>query len=234
MHKILIVDDEKPARDFIAELVVSYIPDAVVTRLDNPHKALICMQKEKYDMLFLDICMPGITGLELLEEIKRTAYVPYTVIISAHCHFDYAVKGIELGVARYITKPLHKEKIHEAISLYLKQTQMGSIELKIPKGVHRFEIKNLLALQTLDRGKIKVYTTDAIFPEVIGTLAKLHALLPSNFRYIRRDCILDYQNIKHFNLKTHEVTIVCQNMKVTFLASRSCMKQIKNYFQNEA
>ncbi|MCL2435767.1 MAG: hypothetical protein FWD09_06490 [Lentimicrobiaceae bacterium] len=46
MHKILIVDDEKPARDFIADLVTSYIPNANVTQTDHPRKALALIKKE--------------------------------------------------------------------------------------------------------------------------------------------------------------------------------------------
>jgi CheY-like chemotaxis protein len=46
MHKILIVDDEKPARDFIAELVTSCLPDSEITKADHPQKAIACLQRE--------------------------------------------------------------------------------------------------------------------------------------------------------------------------------------------
>ena len=230
MHKILIIDDEKPARDFIAELITFYIPDASVTQMETSEQALACMQTENFDVLFVDICMPGMSGLELLEQVRSMGKQPYTVIISAHCEFDYAVKGIELGVVRYIVKPLYREKIYEAIRLYLSNIKSNPIDLKVPDGIRRIEIHRLLATQTVERGKVEVYTVDAYFPYVAGSLSLLHSLLPSHFRYIRRDCILNFHAIKHYNLKSREVIVNCQNKEITFVISREKMKEFIAWF----
>jgi len=108
MHKILIVDDEKPARDYIAELVAFYIPDSRITYADNARNALNLLRAEDFDLLFVDIDFGAgqMAGLELLEEINRLGKHIYIVIISAHHKFEYAVKGMELGASRYIPKPL--------------------------------------------------------------------------------------------------------------------------------
>ena len=232
MHKILIVDDEKPARDFIAELVTFYIPDAKVTQMEHPQKALACVQREDFDMLFLDIRMPEMTGLELLEKIHHSGKHPYTVIISAHREFDYATKGIELGVVQYITKPLYKEKIYDAIRLYLQRTKTNMLEFKVPEGVRRLEIDQILAIQATERRKVNVYTNSAIIQNVTGTLSQFYKLLPTGFRYIKRNCIVNERAIKGYNQKSREVTIDCGKQEVRFEVSRENMRALAVFLES--
>jgi len=71
MHKILIVDDERPARNLIAELVASYIPDSKTVQAESAYKALSYLRNENFDLMFVDITMPGMSGIELLEEVNR-------------------------------------------------------------------------------------------------------------------------------------------------------------------
>ena len=234
MHKILIVDDEKPARDFIAELVAFYIPDSVVEQAGNPFQALECMKRKDFDLLFVDIHMPGMTGLELLEKINQTEKASFKVIVSAHCEFDYAVKGMEFGAVRYITKPLYKEKIYDIIKLYLSRKKPDIIDLKVPDGIRRIEINRLIALETIDRRKLKVYTTDTCFPDVTGSLSQLQSLLPQYFRYIRRDCILNYHAVKQFNPKSREVIISSQKKEIAFIISRDKIKEIAAWFDADS
>ena len=233
MHKILIVDDEKPARDFIADLVTSVLPDSEITKADHPQKALTCLQREDFNMLFLDVCMPGMTGLEMLEKVNLKEKRPFTVIISAHREFDYAVKAMELGVVKYITKPLYRDKIYEAIRLYLKSIKMGTVELKVPAGIRRLRVEQIHAILTVDRTRVKVYTSDTLIPFVSGSLRTIYPLLPAYFRYIRRDCVLNYHAITDYNLKLNEVVILCQNEKITLKVSRKHMKELVTQVQRD-
>jgi len=223
MHKILIVDDEKPARDFIADLVALYIPNAKVTQTDHPRKALAYFQKEDYDMLFLDIRMPDMNGLELLEHIKSLGKNPYTIIISAYSKFNYAVKGMELGVVKYITKPLYKEKVYDAIRLYLRKIMTNFLDLKVPEGILRVEHSHIIALETIARGRVLAYTTSGIIPDVTGTLSLLYKILPPNFHYIKRNCIVNNNLISSFNPKTREVVV----SGMVFAVSRGRWKQLR-------
>ena len=231
MYKILIVDDEKPAREFIAELVASYLPDSEIIKIDHPQTALDCLQKEDFDILFLDVCMPGMSGLELLENLHQKGKHPYTVLVSAYREFDYAVKGIELGVVQYLTKPLYREKVYETIQSFLNQVNMTTILLSLPQGYRRVKIENILAIQTVDRLRVKIYMPDAVIPYATGTLSKLQRLLPAHFHHIRRNCILNYHAIAEYHLKWNEVVIVCQNEKITFLVSRENMKELTTWIK---
>jgi len=253
MHRILIVDDEQPARDYIAELAMSCIPNSKVTFAENALDALDFLQTEDFDLLFVDVDFGAgkMTGLELMEEINQMGKRIFTVIISAHHKFEYVIKGVQLGATRYIPKPLdddspeeqhentilyidkplYKDMIYDAIKLYLNVTK-DAINLKTPDGIHRIQIHQLLAIEMVDRRRIKVYTADTEILEVCCSLIQLQKRLPPNFRYIRRDCIVNVDEVKHFNPKSLKVFILCQNMEYSFIASRDNMKDLVALFQS--
>jgi len=107
-----------------------------------------------------------------------------------------------------LSKVKEKAKVAEVelffilkLSKILNETKTGFIDLKTPDGIRRVQINRLLAVESLDRRKVKVYIIDSILPEVCCSLSQLHKLLPSNFRYIFRDCFVNILEIKHLNLK---------------------------------
>ena len=230
MHKILIVDDEKSTREFIAELVASYLPDSEIIKIGRPQTALDCLLKEDFDILFLDICMPGMNGLELLETIQSKGKHPYTILVSALHEFAYAVKGIELGVVQYLTKPLYREKVYDTLHMYLAHSDANTLLFDTSKGFRRINIEQILAIQRIDRTRVKIYTTDALIPYATGTLCNLQPLLPAHFRYITRNCILNYHAIAEFNVKEREVVIVCENERMVFKISRENVKELITWF----
>ena len=236
MHRILIVDDERPARNLIAELVATYLPDARITQAESAQNALHCLQTEHYDLLFVDIEMPEMSGLQLLERLRNMgdAKKPYAFIITAFRKYEYSVSGFRLGILDYIEKPLHSEKIYNAVKMYLEKTKIETIDLKVPDGFHRIQVNRLLAIKTVGRRKVMIYASDAPPQEATHSLAELYELLPPHFRYIRRDCVVNMQEVRHYNLKTKEITIECQNQSYTFGASREIMKEIVAFFNHSA
>ena len=213
-HKILVVDDEAPARQFVECLITSYIHNVKITKIECPLKALVCMENQDFDMLFLDIEMPGMTGLQLLERIRNIGKYPFTVIISAYRKFNYAVKGIELGVVKFITKPLYEDKIYEALNLYLQNLKTNFLQLKIPSGIKFVKINDILVIEKVERNKMNAYTINGIIPDITGNLNQLENYLPSHFHYIKRDCIVNCNVITSVNYKTGEVVIEYQNQKI--------------------
>jgi two-component system LytT family response regulator len=228
MHKILIVDDERPARDYLAELVTFCLPDSKVVKADNAERALACLQTDSFDLLFVDIEMPGMTGFQLLENMQNefSKHIPFAFIISAFHTYKYALQGFRLGILDYIEKPFHHENIYNAVKLYLNTIKSETIAFKVAEGFCRIRISQLVAIQTIGRNKALVYTNSAILKDVSHTLCQLYAQLPSNFRYIRRDCIVNIHEIKSYNLKARNIYIICQNNEYALTVSRQSMKEI--------
>lgn len=111
--KILIVEDEPKARAGLAALVGRMKPGAAVQTAANGVAALELCEKTAFDLIFTDIRMPGMSGLEMLD--KLDARCRQIVIISGYADFSYAQHAIQRGVADYLLKPVSPAKIRQAL-----------------------------------------------------------------------------------------------------------------------
>lgn len=106
MYTVLIVEDEKPARE-VFKLLISSRPERfeIVGEASNGRDGLALYEELQPDFLVTDITMPIMSGLELLEEIRsRQLKMPQTIILSCHQDFHYAQKAMGLGAASYLLK----------------------------------------------------------------------------------------------------------------------------------
>ncbi|HET9165868.1 MAG TPA: response regulator, partial [Candidatus Angelobacter sp.] len=81
------------------------------TVCDNPIKALEMIKSEKYDVIFSDVVMPAMNGLELLEKIKAAGVTTPVVIMSGQAHIEMAVKATRLGALDFLEKPISTDKL---------------------------------------------------------------------------------------------------------------------------
>ena len=108
--KCLIIDDE-PLAQRVLELYILDIPSLeLVQKCNNALDAIEILKEQKIDLIFLDINMPKLTGLEFLRSLKHP---PLVVITTAYAEF--AIQGYELDVADYLMKPFSLERFLKAI-----------------------------------------------------------------------------------------------------------------------
>lgn len=116
MLRIIVVDDEKLERDAISQIISDMSPEAeCVGQAANGEEALALTDKQNPDALFIDIQMPGISGIELIRRINKKNNRIKMVIVSAYDVFDYAREAIDLGVVEYILKPARSETVERVI-----------------------------------------------------------------------------------------------------------------------
>lgn len=109
MIRVLIAEDETITATALATLInKNEEPFEVVGIVENGEKALEALKKEKIDVLFTDIRMPIMDGMELLERIKEEKIEVFTVILSGYEEFEYARKALRYQVIEYLLKPLSK------------------------------------------------------------------------------------------------------------------------------
>jgi two-component system response regulator YesN len=135
---ILVVDDERIERRFVEAILTDLCPEArVYADLADPYAALELARKQKFDLAFLDIKMPGMDGLELAAELRRLQKDCYIVIHTAHADFDFAQRAIEAGVDSYTLKPTQKEDFSRVLEKYYqrqdKARQGTPVQLPRPK-----------------------------------------------------------------------------------------------------
>jgi two-component system nitrogen regulation response regulator NtrX len=107
--RVLVVDDEAGIRDSLSQILgdEGFDVSAVATGED----ALKRLAREPFDLLLLDVWLPGKDGLEILQEIREHHPDPAVVMISGHASVEAAVKATKLGAFDFIEKPLSLEKI---------------------------------------------------------------------------------------------------------------------------
>ena len=114
--RILFVDDEKIIRDGIRELICwDEIGCTDFLQASSTKEAIELINQSTPDLIITDICMQGMTGIELVQYCKKNNPEIKTVILSGHENFSYARQAIEAGVLKYLLKPVLPEELKEAI-----------------------------------------------------------------------------------------------------------------------
>ena len=108
--RTLIVDDEAPARRRIRRLLAAEPGIAVAGECGDGESALALIGRERPDLVFLDIVMPGTTGLQVLE---RLDYEPKVIFTTAHD--QYAVRAFDIHAFDYLLKPVDQERLRDAL-----------------------------------------------------------------------------------------------------------------------
>jgi len=111
--KTLIVDDEYAARQELRYLLSQFTDIEVVGEATNAREALALIRSIDYHLLFLDIMMPGMSGLELSTAIRSLPRNPQIIFISAY--EDYAAEAFGVDAADYLLKPVEEESLRRAL-----------------------------------------------------------------------------------------------------------------------
>ncbi len=112
-HRCLIVDDEAPARELLRSLLEEVGGVQVVGEAAEADEALELIRSIDYDLVLLDIQMPGPSGLDLAREIRQLPQRPAIVFTTAYP--DHAVEAFELEAVDYLVKPFDAERLRRAI-----------------------------------------------------------------------------------------------------------------------
>jgi len=229
MYSVLITDDEKKSRILIEEIIRQIMPDVNIIQVDHPIKALRLIENTKFDLIFMDIVMPEMNGLDVIEQISKMDHNPFIVIVSAHKNFEFAQKGINLGASGYISKPVYKQQfspiIDNFISKYkqpnIKNPDNKTISLSTSTGFCVINTNSIILIKKTGRNTVDICTTETAIPQVRGTLSEFLTLLPPDFIYINRQCVIKKSMISLFNPKTKEIIIKIGNTEKVIVCSRT-------------
>lgn len=130
---ILIVDDEPGTRQGLKRTLGIWSAGRYeIVSAESVKEAIDVLKSKKVHLLITDICMPEVSGLEMLEQLNNQEYKLVVIILSGFSEFDYAQQAIRLGVVNYLLKPINKSKLIEAVENAMKveanQQRVGKIE----------------------------------------------------------------------------------------------------------
>lgn len=210
--KCLVVDDEPLAIRLIEKHIAKIDNLEVVATCNTALKAFEILNLQKIDLMFLDIKMPNITGIEFLKNLKNP---PKTILTTAYR--DYALEGYDLGVVDYLLKPITFERFFKAVDKFLS-TNTANIEVKTKESV-----PDEFILVKSGIKNYKINTNDIIYIESLKDYIKINMtgdknitskykigdiqqeLNQDNFLRIHRSFIINTSKITAFTLNEIEV-----------------------------
>ncbi len=225
-YKCLIIDDEAQARKLIAAYI-SKIPELeLVNSCKNALEGQAIMSENEIDILFLDVNMPELSGIDFLKISKK---IPPTIFITAYS--EYALNGYELDVVDYLLKPVEFPRFYKAVLKAFerigKHKQIVSENKEINKNKYIFVkadkeiIKlNILEIQYIEgmREYVRIYTEKRKIL-TLQSLSRFIEILPENlFFRVHKSFIVNIQTIDNIMgntiyIKNNEIPISRGNKK---------------------
>ena len=118
MIRCVIVDDEPLAREILEMYVSQNTELQLVGVCKNADEVVALLRKETVDVLFLDIQMPGVSGMQLVKSLENPPLVVFTT-----AYDQYAVEGFEVNAVDYLLKPISPERFNTAVEKVKEQIQ---------------------------------------------------------------------------------------------------------------
>ena len=125
---ILVVDDDNRIRDLLKEYLTE--KNYIVSTSDNAENAKVKITQFKFDLIVLDVMMPGQDGYELTKEIKKNMKVPI-ILLTAKGEVENRIKGLELGADDYIGKPFEPKELLLNVKHFVGNAQIDLNKMNI-------------------------------------------------------------------------------------------------------
>jgi DNA-binding LytR/AlgR family response regulator len=135
--RCLIVDDESPAREELRHLLDGFDDVVVVGEATTAEEAEVLIGSVAYDLVLLDIRMPGMGGLELARALAGSASPPAVVFTTAYA--DHAVEAFDLEAADYLVKPFDRDRLRRAVDRALEQRAERGVDVSPDDGTAEAE-----------------------------------------------------------------------------------------------
>ena len=239
--KVLIVDDELPARSYLSNLLKLLYPEKIVVleECDSVKTAVVAIQNHKPDLIFLDVQMPEENGLELFNYFTK---IDFKVVFTT-AYKDFAIDAIKLRALDYLLKPLTVSDVREAIIKYELGFHKGIygninsntvVNSKSPLNADRkmvistkkgFEVLNLrdIIYFKAEDSYTCFYTKSGNSLASKTFKESCETIVDSNFIKVHKSYVVNVNYIKSFN--TSEYSLVMLNGEIVPVSDKSFTKK---------
>ncbi len=214
--KCLVIDDEPLARDLMRSHIEKLENFDIVEECGDAMKALRILQEQPVDLMFMDIQMPQITGIEFLRTLKR----PPKVIITT-AYREYALEGFELDVVDYLLKPITFERFLKSVNKF-HQVSQDAAPTTETSPLHSAPQEEAFIYVKENKKVIKIYLNDIVYIEGLSeyvriftenkktitktSMANMEEKLPgTGFLRIHKSYIVSLPKIEAFSSNSIEV-----------------------------
>jgi len=209
----LVVDDEQPVLDELVFLLGRDERIASVRSARSGTEALRVIESGGVDLVFLDVVMPGLSGIELGRVLTRFRTPPRLVIVTAH--EAHAVDAFELGVVDYLLKPIREDRLRESVRRALgadtdsHQTSADeSIAIELG-GVTRFIQRSAVAYAEAQGDYVRLHTVDGTGHLIRTPLSSLaEQWEDAGFARIHRSLVVNLAHIRELRMQAGRCSVV--------------------------
>ncbi|MBV6646002.1 MAG: response regulator transcription factor [Cyclobacteriaceae bacterium] len=203
-QKCIIIDDEPLAIEVIESYVERFDYLSLLKTFTNPVKAFEFLGKNPVDLIFMDIQMPQLTGLDLVKSLINKPKIIFTT-----AYRDYALEGFELEVTDYLLKPISFDRFVKAItkatSEDAEQATSGKyLFLKVDKKMVKVELEKIRYLES-QRDYVKFVTDEKSFCTHMSITEAEHVLPSTQFFRVHRSFIVPKNRIDAYNSSEIEI-----------------------------
>ena len=229
--KCLIVDDEPLATKVIEEYVDKIPQLDLVATCTNPMNAFEILNSKEIDLLFLDIEMPGMNGLEFIRSISKRPDVIFTT-----AYREYAIESYEIDVVDYLLKPIEFSRFFKSINKYLNkqkkqvvspviqgQKNKGSIYIYADRKNVKVYFDEILYLESL-KDYVRIVTTNKNLTTK-DSITRYSEILPSDFIRVHRSYIVNFEHISAFT--KHDIEIGEKEIPIGASYKRQVMSRLQ-------
>jgi DNA-binding LytR/AlgR family response regulator len=222
----LVIDDEAPALDELTYLLRSTFSFAPVDAAQNSSDAFRYLQERSYDVVFLDVRMPALNGIELGNVLRRFATPPAIVFVTAY--EEYAVRAFDLGACDYLLKPVSRARLRTALGRALgrspdqpdpppRDDPSATIPVEIA-GRTRFVHRDQVRWVEAEGDYVRLHTLDGSAYLVRMPISHLEERWSAyGFIRIHRGFLVPFKHITEFSVTNgvHAVTVAGQSLPVS-------------------
>jgi len=207
--RILITEDHAVVRQGLKLILADHFKNAVFGEARNATEALACVWKQQWDVVLLDITMPGRSGLEVLKEIKHSRPRLPVLILSMHPEDQFAVRMLKIGAAGYMTKESAPAELVGAVrkvmsggryvsaALAEKMAAFLAIDVQTPPH-ERLSDREFLVLRLIASGK----TVSVIARELSLSVKTISTY---RTRILEKTCMVNSAELTHYAKKNQLV-----------------------------
>ncbi|GAA0722096.1 LytTR family DNA-binding domain-containing protein [Aquimarina litoralis] len=207
--RCLVVDDEPLARDVIENFISRIDNLDLIAKCSSAHEAFNVLHKEQIDLIFLDIQMPEITGIEFLKDLS-----PAPTVIFTTAYKDHAIDAYNLDAIDYLLKPIEFSRFLKSVNKVYRQSKSNTetpsntavittdfrpyIYLKVLKKMQKVYLDDILYIESL-KSYIKVKT---VMKEIVAhrPISSIITELPtSKFLRVHRSFLISIDHIDAFS-----------------------------------
>ncbi|OPJ60414.1 response regulator transcription factor [Clostridium oryzae] len=245
MPNILIVDDQKFERDGVTALIKKFNYDLNISQAENGEKGLECIKNNAVNILFTDIKMPFMDGLELSKKAIEMRPDIKIIIFSGYSEFDYAKKAIALGVIDYILKPINIQEFKYVIEKVINKVLFDEKKVKNNESVNSTldranacNCDNNINIDNLNNREIQnviAYIHDNYSEDIcLDSLAEKVYLTPSYLSYVFKKevgiSLIKY--ITSYRMQKAKELLEKSNMKIVEICKSVGYSNVSYFCQN--